>query len=219
MEPILIVEDEPAIADLIEMTLSPHGYLCQKAQSAEQAADLLDTGRYSAVLLDVMLPGADGFSLMDYLGANDTPVIFVTARTELEDRLRGLRAGAYDYISKPFAPEELLARVEGMLRRTGRCGPAVTVWGVSIDPERHTVTKDGALIRLTPREYDLMMVLVRNRGIALYRSVLLEQVWGSECPESTRTFDIHISRLRKKLGWKDCLAGVPGIGYRLEGSK
>ena len=110
MEPILIVEDEPAIADLIEMTLSPHGYLCQKAQSAEQAADLLDTGRYSAVLLDVMLPGADGFSLMDYLGANDTPVIFVTARTELEDRLRGLRAGAYDYISKPFAPEELLAR-------------------------------------------------------------------------------------------------------------
>ena len=95
MEPILIVEDEPAIADLIEMTLSPHGYLCQKAQSAEQAADLLDTGRYSAVLLDVMLPGADGFSLMDYLGANDTPVIFVTARTELEDRLRGLRAGAF----------------------------------------------------------------------------------------------------------------------------
>ena len=218
MEPILIVEDEPAIADLIEMTLSPHGYLCQKAQNAEQAADLLDHGRYSAVLLDVMLPGADGFSLMDYIGAHDTPVIFVTARTELTDRLRGLRAGAYDYISKPFAPEELLARVDGMMRRTGRSGPAMTVWGVLIDPERRTAAKEGVFVRLTPREYDLMMTLVRNRGITLYRSTLLEQVWGAEYPESTRTLDIHISRLRKKLGWKDCLVGIPGIGYRLEGA-
>lgn len=219
MEPILIVEDEPAIADLIEMTLSPHGYSCQKTDSAEQAADLLDRGRYSAVLLDIMLPGADGFSLMEYLSTSDTPVIFVTARTELEDRVRGLRAGAYDYISKPFAPAELLARVDGMMRRTGRSGPAVTVWGVEIDPERRTVSKQGVPVRLTRREYDLMMMLVRNRGITLYRSVLLEQVWGAECTEGTRTLDIHISRLRKKLGWKSCLVGVPGIGYRLEGAQ
>ena len=217
MEPVLIVEDEPAIADLIEMTLSPHGYPCRKVQSAEEAADLLDTGRFSLVLLDVMLPGEDGFALMDYIGPSHTPVIFVTARTDVADRVRGLRAGAYDYISKPFAPDELLARVDGLMRHTGRLGPGLSVWGVRIDCERRTVSKNGSPVRLTPREYDLMMLLVRNRGITLYRNVLLDQVWGEACPESSRTLDIHISRLRSKLGWKKVLVSVPGIGYRLEG--
>ena len=217
MEPVLIVEDEPAIADLIEMTLSPHGYPCRKVQSAEEAADLLDENRFSLVLLDVMLPGADGFALMDYMGETETPVIFVTARTDVTDRVRGLRAGAYDYISKPFAPEELLARVDGLMRHTGRLGPGLSVWGVEIDRARRTVARNGEPVRLTPPEFDLMMMLVRNRGIALYRDVLLEEVWGDECPESTRTLDIHISRLRRKLGWKHCLISVPGIGYRLEG--
>lgn len=217
MEPVLIVEDEPAIADLIEMTLSPHGYPCRKVQSAEEAADLLDTGRFSLVLLDVMLPGEDGFALMDYIGPSQTPVIFVTARTDVADRVRGLRAGAYDYISKPFAPDELLARVDGLMRHTGRLGPGLSVWGVRIDCERRAVSKNGSPVRLTPREYDLMMLLVRNRGITLYRNVLLDQVWGEACPESSRTLDIHISRLRSKLGWKKVLVSVPGIGYRLEG--
>lgn len=217
MEPVLIVEDEPAIADLIEMTLSPHGYPCRKARSAEDAADLLDGERFSLVLLDVMLPGEDGFALMDYIGASQTPVIFVTARTDVADRVRGLRAGAYDYISKPFAPDELLARVDGLMRHTGRIGPGLSVWGVEIDCARRTVSKNGVPVRLTPREYDLMMMLVRNRGIALYRDVLFDQVWGGECPENTRTLDIHISRLRTKLGWKQCLVSVPGVGYRLEG--
>ena len=218
MEPVLIVEDEPAIADLIEMTLSPHGYPCRKARSAEEAADLLDENRFSLVLLDVMLPGADGFALMDYIGSADTPVVFVTARTDVADRVRGLRAGAYDYISKPFAPDELLARVDGLMRHTGRLGPGLSVWGVEIDGARRVVSKDGEEIRLTPREFDLLMLLVRNRGITLYRDVLLDQVWGDECPESTRTLDIHISRLRRKLGWKRCLVSVPGVGYRLEGA-
>lgn len=217
MDPVLIVEDEMAIADLIEMTLSPHGYPCRKVQSAEQAADLLDENRFSLILLDVMLPGADGFALMDYIGTAKAPVIFVTARTDVSDRVRGLRAGAYDYISKPFAPDELLARVDGLMRHTGQLGPGLSVWGVEIDCAQRTVSKGGERIRLTPREYDLMMMLVRNRGITLYRDVLLDQVWGSECPESTRTLDIHISRLRRKLGWKDCLVSVPGVGYRLEG--
>lgn len=217
MEPVLIVEDEPAIADLIEMTLAPHGYPCRQARSAEEAADLLDAERFSLVLLDVMLPGADGFALMDYIGERDVPVVFVTARAEVADRVRGLRAGAYDYIAKPFAPDELLARVDGLMRRTGRAGPGLFVWGVVIDCARRTVSKDGKPVRLTPREYDLMMMLVRNRGIALYRGVLMDRVWGDECPESTRTLDIHISRLRTKLGWKSCLVSVPGVGYRLEG--
>ena len=179
MEPVLIVEDEPAIADLIEMTLSPHGYPCRKVQSAEEAADLLDENRFSLVLLDVMLPGADGFALMDYMGETETPVIFVTARTDVADRVRGLRAGAYDYISKPFAPEELLARVDGLMRHTGRLGPGLSVWGVEIDRARRTVTRNGEPVRLTPREFNLMMMLVRNRGIALYRDVLLGEIWGA----------------------------------------
>lgn len=218
LEPVLIVEDEAAIADLIEMTLSPHGYVCRKAASAEQAADLLDAGRYSLVLLDVMLPGADGFALLDYIGPTGVPVIFVTARTGVDDRVRGLRAGAYDYIAKPFAPAELLARVDGLMRRTGRLGPALEVWGVQIDPERHSVRRGGVPVRLRPREYELMMTLVRNRGITMYRDVLLQQVWGAEEPESSRTLDIHISRLRSKLGWQHCLVSVPKVGYRLEGA-
>lgn len=219
MDAVLIVEDEAAIADLIEMTLSPHGYPCRKAQSAEEAADLLDRERFSLVLLDVMLPGADGFALMDYIGAETMPVIFVSARTDVADRVRGLRAGAYDYISKPFAPDELLARVDGLMRHTGQLGPGLTVWGVEIDCGSRTVSKNGETIHLTPREYDLMILLVRNRGITLYRQVLMDQVWGDACPESTRTLDIHISRLRRKLGWRDCLIAVPGVGYRLEGTR
>lgn len=219
MDAVLIVEDEAAIADLIEMTLSPHGYPCRKAQSAEEAADLLDRERFSLVLLDVMLPGADGFALMDYIGAETTPVIFISARTDVADRVRGLRAGAYDYISKPFAPDELLARVDGLMRHTGQLGPGLMVWGVEIDCGSRTVSKNGEAIRLTPREYNLMILLVRNRGITLYRQVLMDQVWGDACPESTRTLDIHISRLRRKLGWRDCLIAVPGVGYRLEGTR
>ena len=134
-------------------------------------------------------------------------------------QVRGLRAGAYDYISKPFAPEELLARVDGLMRHTGRLGPGMSVWGVEIDRARRTVARNGEPVRLTPREFDLMMMLVRNRGIALYRDVLLGEVWGDECPESTRTLDIHISRLRRKLGWKHCLISVPGVEMCIRDSR
>ena len=110
-EPVLIVDDEKAIADLIEMTLEPFGYACRKAYSGEEAADLIGKEHFDLILLDVMLPGVDGFTLMDYIAPTGTPVIFLTAKTAVEDRVRGLRAGAYDYIVKPFAAEELLARV------------------------------------------------------------------------------------------------------------
>lgn len=215
MNPVLIVDDEKAIADLIEMTLEPFGYQCTQAHSGEEAADWIERQHFDLILLDVMLPGVDGFTLMDYIAPTGTPVIFITARTAVEDRVRGLRAGAYDYIVKPFAPEELLARVDGLMRHTGR-RQTLRVWGIEIQPESRTVTRDGTEIRLKPKEYDLLMVLVYNQGIALYRDVLLERVWGLDCDVAPRTLDIHISRLRKKLGWSSQLRAVPKIGYLLE---
>ena len=216
MYPILIVDDEKAIADLIEMTLQSLDYECVKAYSGEQAADLIETQKFDLILLDVMLPGVDGFSLIDYILPTGTPVIFITAKTSVEDRVRGLRAGAYDYVTKPFAAAELLARVDGLMRHTGRRSSEISLWDVKINPETRTVTKNGTEVSLTPREFDLLMVLVHDQGVALYRDVLFERVWGLDSDASLRTLDIHISRLRKKLGWDKQIRSVPKIGYRLE---
>lgn len=216
MYPILIVDDEKAIADLIEMTLQSLNYDCVKAYSGEEAANLIETQKFDLILLDVMLPGVDGFSLINYILPTGTPVIFITAKTSVEDRVRGLQAGAYDYITKPFAAAELLARVDGLMRHTGRRSSSLCVWDVQINPETRTVTKSGEKIGLTPREFDLLMVLIHNQGVALYRDVLFERVWGLDSDASPRTLDIHISRLRKKLGWDKQLRSVPKIGYKLE---
>ena len=216
MYPVLIVDDEKAIADLIEMTLQQLDYPCVKAYSGEEAADWIERQRFDLILLDVMLPGVDGFSLMDYILPTGTPVIFITAKTSVEDRVRGLQAGAYDYVVKPFAPAELLARVDGLMRHTGRRSRTLRLWDVQIDPETHGVTKSGQPVALTPHEFDLLMVLAQNRGIALYRDVLFERVWGLDSSSSIRTLDIHVSRLRKKLGWHREIRSVPKVGYLLE---
>ena len=173
MYPVLIVEDEPAIADLIELTLRRLAYPCVQARTGGEAADLLSAQRFDLVLLDVMLPDIDGFALMEFIAPTGTPVIFVTARDEVADRVRGLQLGAYDYILKPFAPEELLARVDGLMRHTGRRDAKIKLWDVEIDPDACTVTRGGAPVELAPREYALLLTLVQNRGVALYRSVLL----------------------------------------------
>ena len=215
MRPILIVEDEPTIADLIEMTLEPLGQPLIKALDGERAADLLETTQFDLVLLDVMLPGVDGFALMDYIAPTGTPVIFLTAKAAVEDRVRGLRLGAYDYIVKPFAPPELLARVEGLLRHTGRRAATLQVFDAVIDPDNRTVTQGGAPVELTPREFELLLALVRARGQLLYRDALYERVWGLDSDAGPRTVDIHIHRLRKKLHWDDKIVTVPKVGYKL----
>lgn len=217
MSSILVVEDEKTIADLIGITLEGIGLSCVKAYDGNQAADWIETQSFDLILLDVMLPGIDGFSLMEWIRPTGTPVIFLTARDSIEDRVCGLRLGAYDYIVKPFAAEELIARVEGVLRHTGRRGTLLKLWDVEIDPESHTVTKAGEPVSLTPHEYDLLLTLVHNRGIALYRSVLFERVWGMDADPSNRTLDTHISRLRHKLNWEDKIRTVPRVGYMLEG--
>lgn len=209
MLPILIVDDEPHIARLIEMTLEPLGQPLVLACDGEQAADLLEKQQFDLVLLDVMLPGVDGFALMDYIAPTGTPVIFLTAKNAVADRVRGLKLGAYDYIVKPFAPAELLARVEGLLRHTGRRAATLRVFDAEVDPDNRTVTQNGRAVELTPREFTLLLVLVRARGQALYRDILYERVWGPDAEPNPRALDLHIHRLRKKLDWADKIVTVP----------
>lgn len=215
MAKILIVDDEAAIADLIQLTLTQAEHECETAMSGNEAADKLEKGRYDLVLLDVMLPQISGFELMEYLAPTGTPVIFLTAKGALADRVRGLRLGADDYIVKPFEPMELIARAEAVLRRSGRLG-AVRVFGLEVDPPGRIVKRDGQPVPLTPREFDLFLLLVRNRGLALYRDVIYERVWGDIAEDDTRTLDLHIQRLRKKLGLQKEIRTVYKIGYMLE---
>ena len=217
MKPILIVEDEPNIRNLIALTLRRAGYATSQAADGIQAADMIEENQYDLVLLDVMLPGVDGFELIDYILPTGTPVIFLTAKAGVNDRVKGLRLGADDYIVKPFEPAELLARVESVLRRAGRGSTVLRVGDVEMDPVALVVTKNGESVHLKPMEYNLLAQLMRNPGVALYRSVLYERVWGSEPEEDTRTLDIHIQRLRKKLDWADTIETVRGVGYRLKG--
>ena len=210
MKPILIVDDERPIAELIELTLQKMGYACQLAFDGDTAADLMEQNEYDLVLLDIMLPGPNGYELLEYLRPTGTPVIFLTAKGTVSDRVRGLRLGADDYIVKPFDPMELLARVESVLR-------VLKAWDVAVDPTTHTVTKNGVPVSLTPREYDLLMVLLHNRGVVFYRDILYERVWGTDSDLDTRTLDVHISRLRKKLGWNGHIRTVSKVGYLLEG--
>lgn len=216
MRPILIAEDERPIADLIELTLTGAGYACEQANDGEKAADLIAEHDYELAVLDIMLPGIDGYELLGYLRSTGTPVIFVTARTSLQDRVRGLNLGADDYLTKPFEPLELVARVESVLRRTGRANVVLRAFGVELDPAAHTVSRDGRPLHLAPREFELLELLMRNRGLTLYREVLYERLWGDDEAFDTRPLDLCIARLRRKLGWKDEIRTVFRVGYRLE---
>lgn len=217
MGKILIAEDEQPIADLIRMSLKPAGYLCDWAPDGEAAADLLTDPIYDLVLLDVMLPKVDGFTLMEYIRPLDIPVIFITAKAAVSDRVRGLRMGADDYIVKPFDIAELLARVETVLRRCGKTERVLRLPpDIEIDTASRLVRRGGAPVALTAKEYDLLVLFVQNKNIALYRDRIYERVWGEEYLGDSRTVDLHIQRMRKKLGLEDRLVAVYKVGYRLE---
>lgn len=216
MLPILIVDDEPAIAVLISRVLTAAGYTCQAVTSSEKAADLIEQNRYDLVLLDVMMPKIDGYDLLEYIRPTGTPSIFVTAKDAVSERVRGLHSGADDYIVKPFAPAELTARVEAVLRRTGRATVQYSLWGCTVDTAACRVTRAGQEIKLTRKEYELLLLLLRGRGTALYRDYLYETLWGDDMSLDTRTLDTHITRLRKKLDLGDKLHAVRQVGYMLE---
>jgi two-component system alkaline phosphatase synthesis response regulator PhoP len=217
MPDILIVEDEHAIANLIRISLNDEGYRCTCAFDGKQAADIIEGGNFDLILLDIMLPEFDGYELLEYIKPLGTPVIFITAKGTVNDRIKGLKLGADDYIVKPFQIGELSARVEAVLRRSGKSEKQLSFRDVFINTDSRQVKKDNQIIDLTVKEFDLLVELVRNKNVALYRERLYEKVWGEEFTGETRTLDSHIQRLRKKLGWEDCIKTVFRIGYRLEG--
>ncbi len=213
---ILIVEDEKPINDLIEMNLSEAGYECTCAYDGMTAANILEKERFDLVLLDIMLPEVDGYELLEYIKPMEIPVIFLTAKGSVADRVKGLRLGADDYLVKPFEIVELLARVETILRRAGKTQTEIVVDDVVIDTRSRSVRRGSREIPLTMKEYELLLLFVRNRNIALFRETLYERVWESEYTGDSRTVDLHVQRLRKKLHWEDKIKAIYKVGYRLE---
>lgn len=211
---ILIVEDEFLIANLIKETLENVGYFCKCLYDGESAADEIEHCSYDLILLDVMLPKVSGFELISYIRQYEIPVIFITAKAEVKDRVQGLRLGAEDYIVKPFDVAELIARVEVVLRRYHKCAETMQVLDCTIDTVSRMVYKKGVPVDLTYKEFELLLLLVKNKNVALYRETIYEKVWQDPFCEDTRTVDLHIQRLRKKLGMEKHIQTVFKVGYR-----
>lgn len=213
---VLIAEDDLAINDLMRINLNDAGFTCVCTHDGLAAADLLEQDSFDLVLLDLMLPHVNGYELLEYARPLGVPVIIITARSSIPDRVKGLNMGADDYIVKPFAITELTARIEAVLRRYNKDQKILIVEDVEINTVSRVVTKSGVAIELTLKEYELLVMLVRNKNIALFRETLFERIWGSSFMGNTRTLDLHIQRLRKKLAWEDKVKTVYKIGYRLE---
>lgn len=216
MNRILIVEDEKPILNLIRMNLMDAGYDCLCAENGLEAANILEKERFDLILLDIMLPEIDGYELLEYIRPMEIPVIFITAKSDVMDRVRGLRLGAEDYITKPFEIIELLARVETVLRRYKKTERMLSVYDVTVDTGSRIVRKNGKIVRLTAKEYELLLLFLRNKNIALFRERIYESVWGEQYMGDSRTVDLHVQRMRKKTGLESYIVPVYKIGYRLE---
>ncbi len=214
---ILAVDDEKPIAQLLKLSLRRAGYECICAYDGLEAADLIEKESFDLILLDIMLPGLDGFELMEYIRSTDTPVIFLTAKNAVADRVKGLRMGAEDYMVKPFDVLELLARVEGVLRRHGKLQTLLEVADLQINTKSMQVLQNGAEVPLTRKEYEILLLFAQNMGVVLSKTTIYERVWGGEYPDNTRTVELHIQRMKRKLHWDDRIKPVYGMGYRLEG--
>lgn len=213
---LLIVEDERPISNLIKINLTDAGYNCTCAFDGEEAADLIEKQQFDLILLDIMLPKINGFELIEYAKNFDTPVIFLTAKSDVKDKVKGLKLGAEDYLTKPFEIIELLARVETVLRRYHKNDEQINIFDVSVDTLSRVVKKNGEIINLTIKEYEILLLFLQNKNIALFRDRIYTKVWGDDFMGDTRTVDLHVQRMRKKLGWDDKIVPVYKIGYRLE---
>lgn len=213
---ILIVEDEVPISNLISMSLEKAGYQCECVFDGMEAADKLEEECYDLVLLDIMLPKVDGYELMEYIQPMGIPVIFLTAKSNVEDTVKGLEMGAEDYLTKPFEIVELLARVEVVLRRYDKNEQYLRVEEVEVDTRSRTVKKDKKVVRLTNKEYELLIMFIKNKNIALFRDVIYERIWEKDYTGESRTVDLHVQRLKRKLGWEEKIKTIYKIGYRLE---
>ena len=216
MPKILIVEDDQTISKLIAASLSISGYESVPCFDGNEAVHMVRNEEFDLILLDIMLPGLDGFQVMEKIRETGTPVIFLTAMGDVSDRVKGLKSGAEDYIIKPFEPLELLARIEIVLRRFNREQKNLSFRDITVNMEERSVRRGSEVIDLTPKEYDLLVRFLKHQNVALSRDKILMDVWECSANIETRTVDNHVQRLRKKLGLEDCLKTVFKVGYRLE---
>ena len=215
MAKILIVEDEKAINNLIKKNLELVGHSCVSVFDGEDVFNEIEKQNFDLILLDIMLPKHDGFQVIKELKEN-IPIIFLTARDAIEDRVKGLKLGADDYIVKPFDMLELQARIESVLRRFHKADNSFCLGDVKVDLSGQQVYCKNVLVEFAPKEFLLIETLIKNRNIALSREKLLEIAWGYDFGGDTRTVDVHIHAIRKKLGWENVIKTVYKLGYRLE---
>lgn len=215
MTKILIVEDDENIAGTIKATLTMVGYTTEICYNGAEAVEVILGGQWDLVLLDVMLPGLDGFGVMEKIRSTEIPVIFLTAMQNVLDKVNGLRLGAEDYIVKPFEALELLTRIEVVLRRKNKLSSVIKYGDITVDTEGYTVKKGESTVALTPKEFQSLMLFLSNIDVAVTRERLLSTVWGYDFEGESRTVDIHIQQLRKKLGLHKHLVTIPKLGYRL----
>ena len=213
---ILVVDDEKPICDLIDINLSAAGYDCKTVQDGLAAIELIEREDFDLILLDIMLPGADGFDIMEYIRPLKVPVIFLTAKNNVRDKIKGLKLGAEDYLVKPFDVLELMARVEVVLRRYHKTEQFLKAGDVMVDLEARKVSRGGKPVVLTNKEYGLLVLFIRNKNVALFKETLYEKVWKDEYIADSRTLELHVQRLRRKMGWEKNLVAVYKVGYRLE---
>ncbi len=214
---ILIVEDNAAIAEAIglNLLLSDYDYKIID-DGAEAASFLADDHNFDLALLDVMLPNLDGFSLMEHMERYNIPVLYLTAKSDLSSRIKGLRLGAEDYIVKPFEMLELLVRIEKILARTGKLSSVLRYKTITVDLQKRRVQQGDNVVLLQPLEFDLLAMFLKFKNCTLSRDRLLNEVWGFDFAGGTRTVDIHVAHLRKKLGPELNIVSVTKLGYRLE---
>lgn len=216
MERILIVEDEEPINQLIKMSLKLVGYECDQAFDGKEAIEKVTNNVYDLVILDIMLPHYDGFEIISHI--KDTPVFFVTAKDNIDDKIKAFSLGAEDYIIKPFDTLELIARVNVILRRSNKrkSNSKIKIDHIEVDLETHQIFDDGKLVDVTPQEYGLLETFIMNRNLALSREKILELAWDYSYEGDTRTVDVHVQKLRKKLALEERIKTVYKVGYRLE---
>jgi len=214
---ILIVEDDGGIAETIALNLRYVGYDYLVFDDGRRAAEYLEKDHsFDLALLDIMLPGMDGFELFSCMERYNIPVIYMTAKTDSESEVRGLRAGAEDYIVKPFEVVTLLVRMEKVLARTGRLNRVYRFQDLTVDAENRTLTRAGEVIDLPPLEFDVLCVLVKNKNRTVSRERILNEIWGEDYFGDLRTVDVRVANLRKKLGLTEEIRTISKTGYRLE---
>lgn len=215
---IWCVEDDASIRDIEVYTLSSTGFDARGFEDGVSFWSALQTEKPDLVVLDVMLPGMDGFAVLEHIRGEscETPVIFLTALGAVADKVKGLRGGAEDYIVKPFEPVELLARIEVVLRRAGKSEMHLRYGDIQVDIEKHTALKNGVPVALTPKEFDVLVFFMRNLDVAITREQLLSNIWGFDFTGESRSVDIHVQQVRRKMGLQGKLITIPKLGYRLE---